>query len=336
MTYSFSLDVTSQTLVNKTHNIGWYFWSTKEGANTLYYLANGRKNNNIRVWNFTTQRKWKPIHNAPTFDGFTKANKNFDKISFSSDGKKITFKNKNISTNIAIDYYLETLQNKTFDITWYFWESNSYPFLASGRDSESGMKIWQYTVGGKWRPIHNTGPYDDFIGAGNIFDEVDIDDGGWTIKIVKNSYDIPTIQKDSSFPKGDNVYPSFTIYSKDFKSGEDYAGGFPHIRWASLPLHTKSMAIEIIDTSATNYSNVLYRAMNIAVDVNKTSISNANVPTPGLVLPNDIDNLASFIQPTAKHTISINVYAIKIEKASSFLNAKENALSHRTLLYRVP
>ena len=133
-------------------------------------------------------------------------------------------------------------------------------------------------------------------------------------------------------PKGDNIYPSFAVYSKDFKEGEDFAGGFPHIRWANLPARTQSIAIEIVNTSADKYSNVHYRAMNIAVDANKTSISSASLTAPGVVLNNDFDK-KEFAQPGAKQIIIVNIYAIRIETATDFLHAKENALSHRTLIY---
>lgn len=339
-TYSFSLGVTSQTLANKTHKIGWYFWEVRDQNTTLYYLANGRKANNIRVWNFTADKKWKPIHNAPTFDGFTKANKNFKSVSFSSTGDQITFTDKTISVNIAIDYYLETLKNQTFDIVWYFWESEATPFLASGRGAEAGMKIWQYTTGGKWRPVHNAGAFDGFPAAGKVFDDVEIDKNGWTINIVKSSYNIPTPSKDPSLPKGNNIYPTFSVYSKDFKTGEDFAGGFPHIRWANLPAHTASIAIEIVDTSATEYRDTHYRVINIPADSN-TSISSAEVADPAIVLPNDFADVnlggaGSFQTIPAKRIITINVYAVKIATATSFLHAKENALSHRTLIYRTP
>ncbi len=333
ITFSFSLDVTSQALVNKVHKIGWYFWEVQEGNNTLYYLANGRKTNNIRVWNFTAQKKWKPIHNAPSFDGFVKANKNFTNISFSLTGDKITFGSKSISTNIAIDYFLETLKNKTFKIVWYFWESNSYPFLASGRGKDTGMRIWQFTSGGKWRPIHNASAFDGFPGASQVFDEVTISDDGYTIDIIKNAYDIPTPSNDPSLPKGDNIYPSFALYSKNFKDGTEFTGGFPHIRWANLPLHTRSLAVEIVNTSDDKYSNVLYRAINIPMDENTSSISSATLTAPAMVLDNDFYEKEFEQPPVGKKVIIVNVFAIKIETATDFLHAKENALSHRTLLY---
>ena len=335
VTFSFSLDVTARTLANKIHKIGWYFWEIKEGNNTLYYLANGRKSKNIRVWNFTAQKKWKPIHNAPSFDGFTKANKNFDDITISAKGDSITFGSKSISTNIAIDYFLETLKNKTFKIVWYFWESNSYPFLASGRNAESGVRIWQFTAGGKWRPVHNANAFDGFAGADNVFDMVDISEDGYTINIVKNAYDIPTPPQDAGLPKGDNIYPSFAVFSRDFKDGEDFSGGFPHMRWANLPLHTASIAVEIIDTSADKYSNVHYRAINITADANNTSLATSTLTAPAVVLKNDF-NEAKFEQPVSGKIMIVNIYAVRLAVATDLLHAKENALSHRTLIYKTP
>ncbi len=74
-------------LKNTTQNIGWYFWMTDSGK---AYLASGR-DGEIAVWNLTSERKWRPIHNAGEFDGFSSAGKNFNSVNISSDGRTISF-----------------------------------------------------------------------------------------------------------------------------------------------------------------------------------------------------------------------------------------------------
>ena len=73
-------------LANTKNKIGWYFWTTPSGK---AYLANGRDSGDIAIWNFTDEKKWKPIHNANAFDGYSSAGKIFNKVTISSDGKYI-------------------------------------------------------------------------------------------------------------------------------------------------------------------------------------------------------------------------------------------------------
>jgi hypothetical protein len=62
---------------NKTVKIGWYFWVDKKA-----FLIKKKTNGEISVWHYTNDRKWQPVHNAAAFDGFPKAGKTLDNISF--------------------------------------------------------------------------------------------------------------------------------------------------------------------------------------------------------------------------------------------------------------
>ncbi len=74
-------------LKGKSHNIGWYFWMSDSGK---AYLASGRDTSTgMAVWNLTSDRKWRPVHNAPAFDGYPKADGVFNNVYLSSDGKQI-------------------------------------------------------------------------------------------------------------------------------------------------------------------------------------------------------------------------------------------------------
>jgi len=334
--FSFSLDIISSTLANKTHKINWYFWSIEISKKiTRYYLASGRDTESIKVWNFTNDRKWKPIHNAESFNGFNHAGINFDKISFSDSGDSISFGDKTISKNIAIDLYLEDLKNKTFPIGWYFWESESYPFLASGRTDNQGIKIWQFTSNGKWKPIHNASKNDGFDGVGNVFDLVEIDSNGNTIKIDKKTYSLPTPSKNKGLPSGNTVGPTFAVFSNDIKNDAVTTNGFPHIRWVNMPRYTESIAIEIVNTSSNNFQNVHFAMINIPADKNSSSIT-SSYPASATLLSNDFNQAGVYQAPTLTGSVvQITVYAIRIKQAVNLKNAKDNAIRHATILYKV-
>ena len=68
----------AKILESKDFNIGWYFWVNNKDA----FLFRAKKNKEISIWYFTSDKKWQPIHNASGFDGFDKAEKNFDSVSF--------------------------------------------------------------------------------------------------------------------------------------------------------------------------------------------------------------------------------------------------------------
>lgn len=65
---------------NTDSKIGWYFWTTNGGA----FLLKKRTDNTISIWHYTVDRKWQPIHNAESFDGFPAIKKTLDDIKFNS------------------------------------------------------------------------------------------------------------------------------------------------------------------------------------------------------------------------------------------------------------
>jgi len=77
-------------LNNKSFDIGWHFWTTDDGTG---YLASKKygKNNKISVWEFTQERKWKPVHNADSFDGYEEAEEIFDNVELNNNSTNISF-----------------------------------------------------------------------------------------------------------------------------------------------------------------------------------------------------------------------------------------------------
>jgi len=63
----------NKILASSSFKIGWYFWIKDDNAFLL-----SRDGDNVRIWFYTTDRKWQPIHNAGAYDGFPKAGKNIN------------------------------------------------------------------------------------------------------------------------------------------------------------------------------------------------------------------------------------------------------------------
>lgn len=66
------------TLENKEFNIGWHFWVADKDP----FLFRATESNGFRIWHFTSDKKWQPVHNASGVDGFPEAEKTLDGISF--------------------------------------------------------------------------------------------------------------------------------------------------------------------------------------------------------------------------------------------------------------
>lgn len=82
------LNVKREALLGE-HEIMWYLFLARD--NQPYLCAN-RDSGNEAIYELDKNRKFKPIHNAPAFDGFDKADAIFESIKFSFDGKKIIIK----------------------------------------------------------------------------------------------------------------------------------------------------------------------------------------------------------------------------------------------------
>lgn len=67
-----------KVLENKTVNIKWYFWLVEKDA----FLFSKDGEYDVRIWSFTNNRKWKPIHNASAYDGFDEAKTRLSDINF--------------------------------------------------------------------------------------------------------------------------------------------------------------------------------------------------------------------------------------------------------------
>ena len=341
---SLSADIMIDQLINKTHNIGWYMFRTT-GDLVRTYLVNNRDSGNIddiRVWNFTSERKWRPISNARGFDGFTGAAKNFTSISISGDGKEVIFGDKAISKNIPIDTYLNDLVKKTFKIQWYYWiTDNGFPFLAYNRDSAAGLSIYQHIANGKWKPIHNAKAFDNYPTAKSVFSKVSMSDDGRTIDIVYSNFNMPTIK--GVLPR-ETLVEDFRMSSNDFsdedyKNGKTYTwGANPHIDWTNAPDNAKSLAIEAINLGD---KKAIWRAINIKPgDSNSSYIpSGAEADYNGITtLENDYNFEKEFYDDTStpKGDYLILLYALSVETTTSMKEAKQYSVGHVKMLFKAP
>jgi len=342
-------DIVTDQLINKTHKINWYMFQVITGATTRRYLASNRDSgeiDGIKIWNFTNKRKWRPISNAQTFDGFVGAARNFKSISISDDGKNITFGAKSISKNIPLDTYLDDLANKTFEIHYYYWMTeNGFPFLAFNRDSVAGISVYQHTSGGKWRAIHNAAAFDGYQKASSIFSEVSISDDGREISIEYDKFNIPTIK---------NVLPRETIVegfriSSNSLSDDDYKNNVaydfisnPHIDWANAPANALSIAAEIVNL---HDKKAVWRVVNINIGDNNTSFipAGADKTYNGmLTLENDYDFKKEFYtggnhlghMPSGDYLLTL--YALSVSSVTNMTDAKKHAIEYVNLVFKAP
>jgi hypothetical protein len=168
MCLAFSMNKDTITLAkkieNKTFSIKYFFVYSEDKNIFLVYLYPDKPNEFI-VWNYTTAKKWQPVHNAKAYDGYKKADKTISgykkEADFITFGKALT-KDNNFVNKIA---------NKKLQIKFYFWTSKTSVFLFYPK-GDNNINIWHLTSNKKWMPIHNTKAYDGFSSAGNIFLDV--------------------------------------------------------------------------------------------------------------------------------------------------------------------
>jgi len=65
-----------KSLENKTMTIKWYFWAIKGQA----FLCRDDNDDGVRIWHFTSSRKWQPIHNTGAYDGYPLAIKRLENV----------------------------------------------------------------------------------------------------------------------------------------------------------------------------------------------------------------------------------------------------------------
>ena len=76
----------AKTLENKEFKIGWYFWINDKDPFLFKALESGK----IRIWYFTPEKKWQPVHNAGAVHGFPKAEETLGDISFDASSGVLT------------------------------------------------------------------------------------------------------------------------------------------------------------------------------------------------------------------------------------------------------
>lgn len=83
----FSINELAEETNIKTYKVAYYFWLNKSGMAFLSRV--NEKTNTISIWNYTSKRKWMPLHNAKTFDGFSPIGKTFESAKIDSALSKI-------------------------------------------------------------------------------------------------------------------------------------------------------------------------------------------------------------------------------------------------------
>jgi len=158
-------------LENKTIKINWYFLK----ADNYYFLLKELKDDDFRIWHYTQNRKWQPIHNAGKFDGFKAATKTIKTIKFNTSsytlelGGSILSKDsapkipkpnikptskpisKPVQTQISNTNPSELIAGEEYEKQILFSNNTTYSLLSS----PEGMSITQRTGKIYWTPTPN-------------------------------------------------------------------------------------------------------------------------------------------------------------------------------------
>ena len=234
--------------------------------------------------------------------------------------------------NISLQTNFNDLAEKTYPIGWYYWMTpNNYAFLATGRYSKGGIRIYQHMIGGKWKPIHNARAFDGYPDAKSIFSSVVISDDARTIDIKYLQFNIPTL--DNVLPRV-SLVEDFKVTSNDFKNNEPYTGtSNPHIDWTNVPANTQSLALEVI---SLDENKAIWRAINIPPgDSNSSYIPNgAATNYHGMMtLENDIDFSREYSGFTPLGTYLVILYAVSQKNLTTMNEAKGYALKHTNMVF---
>lgn len=179
----------------------YYYWKNDKNE---YYLGKKRSDNQYSIWLYTEERKWKPFHNANAFDGFGKAGKIYESVSFEDGNIKLKMLNDSDDDNnsngdentppnpnpapplpFSADTLTEDNDIKTYKVAYYFWiDKDGMSFLSKAIDNDK-TSIWNYTLDRKWMPIYNAKAFDGFSPIGKTFESAKIDSSASNIKIGK-------------------------------------------------------------------------------------------------------------------------------------------------------
>ena len=212
-----SLDALSlaDKIKNKVHTMQYYFFQVTDQE---YFLVADNKGN-MKVWRFTSDKKWQPIHNAKGFDGFPLAPKILDKVSIKNGVVNIGDINAKDMSNLAksgvsgdaikkaadavkdqvnreadlqeLLKYANMIKNNSFNITHYFWtlsikeegKTNFYSYLFANGDNKKS--IYHFTSDKDWQPVYNADPQKgvNFPKAGKTLSFVQFDVNASTLTI---------------------------------------------------------------------------------------------------------------------------------------------------------
>jgi len=91
-------------IANSTPTMQYLFWVAKdENSKNIPYLTRNKNDGSFSVWHFTPDKKWQPIHNAGAFDGFDKAEKTLENVSFEPSTGVLTIGKSILPENNAPD-----------------------------------------------------------------------------------------------------------------------------------------------------------------------------------------------------------------------------------------
>lgn len=154
----------NKVVENTSHKVGYYFW---QGDNNIFYLMRENNASSQSVWHYTKDRKWQPIHNTKSFDGFPEAvntlksvvlDKNKSTLSIGGvDTKSIEYSIKLKSSSLdKNNHYNSDFFNSSPNLSWSISDNlkNTVKnFIIVMRNTKTNDLIWSYNASSKERNI---------------------------------------------------------------------------------------------------------------------------------------------------------------------------------------
>lgn len=273
----------AKNITNATHSLKYYYWMDSDDSK--YYLAKKNKDNTYSAWMYTDDRKWKPIHNTKSFDGFPEADKYFKEISFNSGAMKISkpcsdCEDKNPPSPLPFNAKKSVVfsEAKMTKVSYYFWiDKFGIAYLMKPRES-SEISLWHYTKDRKWEPIHNADKFDGFMAMKKTFKETTFNIDNDTAELTIGDYN-------------DYIMEDFSLklFSKDLSSDNTLTNKFlyisPSFHWSYDDKYKYFPKNFILQIKRQDDKSLIYSTF---IDGNKSELKQGKGKSDMSILPREV------------------------------------------------
>ena len=292
--YTASVSKLIKGIENKSFELKYYFWLTDNSD--VFLMKKNTSGNSL--WAYTSERKWRPLHNTGAFDGYDKEDINFKSIKY-DDGYVIISSLTDKEMPLDVLKFNQSVQKKTHKIGYYFWKNENNTFYLVRENNTTSQSIWHYTKMRKWQPIHNADAFDGFPPASETIQN---------IRFNKNKSTI-TLGNMNIQPTSDGIILESSDLDKDNHYTSEFFTLFPNLSWSIRDSLKSKITNFIIIMKNTNTNDVIW---SYKTKGNEYSISRTKNKEQSVLPYGEFCSKVYKHQKTKEKTInvSISIYAI--------------------------